>query len=305
MARPQKDGVDYFPLDVKMDDEIKLVEARFGIAGFGVLIKLYQIIYDNGYFINWTEREQLLYSSRINADINLVIEVVNECTKWGLFDSGKRAKYGILTSRGIQKRYIEATQRRKDVNFIQEYLLVDVAGKYINKVNVRINRVNVDINPINECSGTQSKVKESKGEESKEESTNVDSCRQGPTPYQKIVDLYHETCRSYPHLKSITKSRKEKLHTRWGEYPDISEWREAFMRMEASDYCRGNKGWKATFDWLIDNDKNMAKVLEGNYDNKGGYEPPPKPLDMSRLKGGYHGAPRGIEATEELDSLEG
>ena len=44
MARPQKEGIDYFTLDVKMDDEVKLVEAKSGIAGFGVLIKLYQIM---------------------------------------------------------------------------------------------------------------------------------------------------------------------------------------------------------------------------------------------------------------------
>jgi hypothetical protein len=30
---------------------------------------------------------------------------------------------------------------------------------------------------------------------------------------------------------------------------------------------KNNRNWSATFDWLL-NDANMAKTLEGNYDNK-------------------------------------
>ena len=42
-----------------------------------------------------------------------------------------------------------------------------------------------------------------------------------------------------------------------------------FKKAEASDFLKGKNGrdWQATFDWLI-KDNNMAKVLEGNYDNK-------------------------------------
>ena len=162
MARPQKEGIDYFTLDTKMDDEVKLVEAKFGISGFGVLIKLCQIIYDNSYYIKWTEREQLLYSNRINADINLVIEVVNECLKWNLFNREMYSKYEILTSRGIQKRYIEATQRRKEVCFYQEYMLLDIQEKYPEKVIVNINNIIVNINSVNTSISTQTKVNKTK-----------------------------------------------------------------------------------------------------------------------------------------------
>ena len=51
MARPLKSGVDYFPLDVIMNDDVRLVEAEFGIVGFALIIKLYQRIYrDKGYY---------------------------------------------------------------------------------------------------------------------------------------------------------------------------------------------------------------------------------------------------------------
>ena len=40
MARPQKAGIDYFPMDVDMDqdDKILLIEAEHGVEGFGILV---------------------------------------------------------------------------------------------------------------------------------------------------------------------------------------------------------------------------------------------------------------------------
>ena len=55
MARPLKTGLDYFPLDVSFDDNIELLEAEEGLEGFAILIKLWQKIYSNGYYIEWNE----------------------------------------------------------------------------------------------------------------------------------------------------------------------------------------------------------------------------------------------------------
>lgn len=163
MARPQKTGIDYFPLDVDMDDKVKLIDAKFGVAGFGILIKLWQIIYDNGYYIEWTEKELLLYKNRINADINLINDVINECLKWGIFNAELYELYSILTSSGIQKRYFEATKRRTEVTLINELILVPLPNNYKpTLVFVNINPVNAYNNSKNADSSTQSKVKYSK-----------------------------------------------------------------------------------------------------------------------------------------------
>ena len=50
MPRPQKAGVEYFPLDVENDDKLALIEADFGLTGFAVIVKLYQRIYKLGYY---------------------------------------------------------------------------------------------------------------------------------------------------------------------------------------------------------------------------------------------------------------
>ncbi len=172
MARPQKEGLDYFPLDVDIDqdDKVQLIEARFGITGFAIVIKLFMKIYKEGYYYEWTEKEQLLFSKRINVDINLVNDVINECLKWGLFDQKLYKKYSILTSKGIQSRYMEAVSRRKQVHIIKEYFVLD-QSKYSNIIFVNINPINDDNNTIsddvNVSNNPQSKVKKSKVKESK------------------------------------------------------------------------------------------------------------------------------------------
>lgn len=168
MARPQKIGVDYFPLDVDIDqdDKVAIIEAQHGLVGFGVVVKLLMHIYKNSYFYEWTEKQQILFSRRVNVDINSVNVIINDCIKWGLFDEELFKMFKILTSRGVQRRYFEIVKRRQTVEVIKEYLLLDNVdiNSYSNLVIVDINGVNVDINP-------QSKVKKSKEDSSSSSST--------------------------------------------------------------------------------------------------------------------------------------
>lgn len=86
-------------------------------------------------------------------------------------------------------------------------------------------------------------------------------------PYQKIMDLYNSTCKSLAKIKAMTDSRKDKTKTRWVELKTLDAFKELFEKVEATPFCKGdNKNhWKVTFDWLIENDRNYLKVLEGAY----------------------------------------
>ena len=166
MARQTKSGIDYFPLDVSMNDSMKLIEAEFGLKGFAVVVKLWQKIYGGeGYYCEWTEEVALLFKSEVALGGDVVSEIVNASIRRGIFDKEKFDKYGILTSKGIQTRYFEATNRRKELKVKKQYLLISVDNKHlnadINSQNVNINEENADINP-------QSKVKKSKVKKSKE-----------------------------------------------------------------------------------------------------------------------------------------
>ena len=96
--------------------------------------------------------------------------------------------------------------------------------------------------------------------------------------YQLIADMYNNTCVSLPRCTKLSDSRLRALKARLRKYSP-EDFKELFEKAEASDFLKGanNRNWSATFDWLI-SDANMAKVLDGNYDNSDpkGKDPPGK-----------------------------
>jgi len=50
----------------------------------------------------------------------------------------------------------------------------------------------------------------------------------------------------------------------------IEQWIEIFQRIDQSSFCRGQneRQWRASFDWIIANQGNSIKVLEGKYDDR-------------------------------------
>lgn len=51
----------------------------------------------------------------------------------------------------------------------------------------------------------------------------------------------------------------------------LPEWDALFKQMSESAFLNGknNSGWRASFDWIIKNQDNALKVLEGKYDAVG------------------------------------
>jgi len=152
VARTNKVGLDYFPVNIDMDEEderIYMLESKFeGERAFGVLIKLLIWIYRNGYYYPWNETEQVFISRKKNVDLDYCRKIVSFLIEKEFFNKQLYEKYHILTSRGIQKRYFEAVQRRKKITFIKELLLLDPLkeiNENINLIYVNINRINVNI----------------------------------------------------------------------------------------------------------------------------------------------------------------
>ena len=175
-------GINYFPLNVHLDDKFELIEAEFGLKGFAIVVKLFQKIYgQQGYYCEWTEDVALLFGKNVGLGGDAVSEIVRAAIKRGIFDSELYDKYQILTSRGIQERYFEAVSRRKEIEVRKEYLLIKVDQIY---KNVRILNENVNISSRNVNISEQKKVEESKVKEKKVEE------RELPRLPARIVKLY-------------------------------------------------------------------------------------------------------------------
>ena len=87
---------------------------------------------------------------------------------------------------------------------------------------------------------------------------------------KQVCDLFNSICHSYPSIRSISEARKKAINARLKVYT-LDDFRTLFNKAEASSFLKGSnsKNWSATFDWLI-KDSNMAKVIDGNYDNRNG-----------------------------------
>lgn len=75
-----------------------------------------------------------------------------------------------------------------------------------------------------------------------------------------------------PKVLQFTDSRRRKVQARISQGVTLEAFERAVKRCCVTPFLIGqnDRGWKATFDWLVDNDSNMAKVLEGTYESTGG-----------------------------------
>lgn len=176
-----KQGVDYFPLDTVLDAKFELIEADFGIKGFGVIVKLFQKIYaEQGYYVEFDRDIILVVAHRWGVNANLVSDIAAKAVSVGIFDRNMYEKHKILTSVGIQKRYLKMTRKRAFSNIRSEYSLLKVAQ----------NPENTDFQAEKGVRNGQSKVKEIKKEICKEKYGELGNVFLSKEEYAKLAETY-------------------------------------------------------------------------------------------------------------------
>lgn len=116
-------------------------------------------------------------------------------------------------------------------------------------------------------------IEKEKGKEIFPSGSKPDAQRPAPppsfVPYDEIQALYNRLCPSLPKCTAMSEARKKALKARIRSGYTLDDFRRLFENAEASEFLKGqnNRNWTATFDWLVA-DANMAKVLDGNYDNR-------------------------------------
>ena len=107
------------------------------------------------------------------------------------------------------------------------------------------------------------------------DSDNGNDIDNGRINYKEVVETVNTICVSYPKVKSLSEARKKAIQARLRTY-SMDDLKRAFEAMEQSEFLKGNNSsdWSANFDWVM-KDRNLAKVLDGNYKNKEdkNYEP--------------------------------
>ena len=187
------------------ENAMEVIEAKYGIKGSAIVLKLLCKIYKEGYFIRWDEEQCLIFANKAGrevqaAEVQGIIEIL---FIKGIMDKNSYLENGILTSENIQKVWMEATKRRKRELSELPYLMVKTekendkpekeSGKPDNastqqeieqpkplkegKAAVGTGDVavspgnvvhDVAVNAKNACNSGQSKVKKSRAKENKE-----------------------------------------------------------------------------------------------------------------------------------------
>ena len=187
------DGINYFPVGVNFMEEnaMEVIEAKYGIKGSAIVLKLMCKIYKEGYYIRWDEEQCLIFANKAGREVQAeevqgIIEIL--FTK-GILDRNSYQENGILTSESIQKVWMEATKRRKRELSELPYLMVkpekengkadtppalqeiqqpELFKKEKTPVNPKNVVHHVAVDAKNACNSGQSKVKKSRAKENKE-----------------------------------------------------------------------------------------------------------------------------------------
>lgn len=180
MAGKPKQGLDYagwstniFDGDTKID---KLLDAQ-GWIGFSIYFYLCQMAYKfDGYFYRWCFDDSSTTARRMGGGLRAktVEETVRYCLRIGLFDKRLFDEWNILTSKGIQRRFLAAIQGRRVKSVIADYwLLKDEESEGLVKcaenddfqsANSHLQGEYAHLQGADETKGKESKVKESKEE---------------------------------------------------------------------------------------------------------------------------------------------
>ena len=162
MARPTKQGIDFFSVDCNLDAKLELFITESGAEGFGLLIILLQLIYKGeGYFVHLDEDLYLRMRRESFSQTETIVSVVENAVKRGIFSKDMVDRFGVLTSSGIQKRYFPAAKKKKSVVVDRDFLLIDVS-EYNNLIDSCGN-------PLKSCgNATKEKEKEKEKGEGKE-----------------------------------------------------------------------------------------------------------------------------------------
>ena len=134
MARPTKQGIDYFPLDVKWDKKTQMYAVENDAVGIGVLVTIWQLIYEEeGYYIEVCDDLYAMLKQKTGCGIDVCKNLVIACINRKIFNKGIFDGHKILTSKAIQKRYFEAAKRKKVVYVCKNYLCngIDVYDNWI------------------------------------------------------------------------------------------------------------------------------------------------------------------------------
>lgn len=107
-------------------------------------------------------------------------------------------------------------------------------------------------------------------EPSASESTASPPEKEKPVTVDELADSWNEICvpLGLSAVREVRGDRHDKARRRLSEHPELEFWREVFAGIQKSKFLQGKSGkgdWKASFDFMIENETNANRIREGVY----------------------------------------
>lgn len=275
MTRPRKNVIDYFPHDCRTGKTIAILEKRFKNDGYSCWFKILELMgqtenhyYDCSEDLNW----EFLKAKTLIDDDAKVRDILSLMATLGAIDKELWVNYSILWSDNFVKGLDSVYQKRSaELPTKPSFYTPESHTPMVSVTETPHNGISDDGNP-------QSKVKESKGEESIGEYISIpngilvgkgaDDDTQ-KCPHQDIISLYHQTLPSLTKVQVWNANRQKMLRQRWAEdktRQSLKWWEDYFNIVLNSPFLLGDNdsSWSVDLEWLV-RPTNMPKVIEGKY----------------------------------------
>lgn len=240
MARPQREGLLYFPFDVEFfsDKKIKILRARYGVKGVSLYIYLLCEVYKNGYYVKLDDDYEYLISGELNMSAEEIKQVMRFLLERSLFDYKLFQSDNVITSLGIQRRFQEAVKSsaKRSPRIIDKFwLLSEEETQSFIKVTHFQNYALHNPDYVKQNGGKsenndtkEKKVKEIKEKEIKDlKNNNSSELLKAPEPEEKaVIELTLNDKSQYPVYKA-----------------DIDRWGELYPAVDIIQELRKMAGW--------------------------------------------------------------
>ena len=235
MARPQKEGLDYFPHDVyaASDEKIETLVMLYGAKGYAFYFMHLEYIYRKdslSFQVSDAETRQII-CNKLQILPEEYEKILQTALKYGCFDKEHYDETGELTSNGVKKRAEPVFEKRQKM-----------AERYRDRKTGKVSAAETQKKP--------DKVKESKEKERKElEDTSLRSVSSCPEPSAKASEPQQAEQKAkpgnhdQPDLAILTFPLAKKGETFPVTQSDIDEWGESFPGIDLLQELRHCLQW--------------------------------------------------------------
>lgn len=295
----------FFPHDFGARNDPKLLSLMetHGVAGIGVFWCIIEQIYEQGGMLPLSSCKSIAFA--LHVDGGVVEDVV---LNHGLFQNDGETFWSESVNNRLDRRKDIAEKRKaaaekrwqstpkkgdesksnanaqdNNANAMLCNAIKEKERKEKENINTESNKLDSSENDFSGDSNSStenSSIGDDLGGDATRNDTNTQTEQENQPQGKKegkkidfkaIVEMYHTNCPSFPRIIKMSDARKQKIRIRLEEMKfDLELLENIFKSMEKSKFLRGDNknGWKATFDWVFDNEKNWVKIAEGNYNDK-------------------------------------